>query len=104
MNSGLTVAIATVVAIALGVHFYAKLLSTLRWRHRILWETLGKPTLLMVSLDRTFRLQSFIFSRKALQTGDKEISSTVVIIRVFTFAFVLAVVVAGIALGWKIVG
>lgn len=97
MPAELTFAITAVIAIALGFHFYAKLVATLRWRHRILWEKLGKPTLWMASLDRTFRLQSFIFSGDALKTGDKEISSTVTILRMFTVLGLLALV--GILVG-----
>ncbi len=67
-----------------------RLVTTLRWRHRILWEKLGKPTLLMASADRFFRVQSFIFSRHSLTTGDKEITSSVIFLRLFVLVLVLS--------------
>jgi hypothetical protein len=104
MTPELTIAITAVVAIALGFYLYVRLVTTLRWRHRTLWESLGKPTVLMLSLDRTVRLQSFIFSGNALKTGDREISSTVIILRVFTLLALVAVVSILVVAARKIVG
>lgn len=97
MNPGLLISILIVVVLALGIHFYAKLLTTLRWRHRILWEKLGKPTVMMASVDRFFRVQSFIFSKPALSTQDKEITSSVIVLRLFVLALLFAVTAT---IGW----
>ncbi|MGK0186105.1 MAG: hypothetical protein ACI9R3_001888 [Verrucomicrobiales bacterium] len=97
MTPALSISITMVVALALGIHFHAKLLTTLRWRHRILWEELGKPTLMMASVDRFFRVQSFIFSRQSLTTGDKEITSSVIFLRLFVIVLVLSVIACA---GW----
>ena len=104
MTSELTIAIAIVICLALGVHFYAKLLTTLRWRHRILWEGLGRPKFMMASVDRLVRLQSFIFSGKALRTGDKDITTTVVYLRIFALLLVVGIAAVVLAIGRKFLG
>ena len=84
--------------IAFCVYSYANLLRSLRWRHRGIYEELGRPRLFMVSPDHSIRLQKFIFSRRALDTGDRELNATVRFLRVFTIVLVSALIGGSIAL------
>ena len=57
---------------------------------------------MMASVDRLVKLQTFIFSGKALRTGDKEITSTVIYLRIFTVILITGITVTVAAIVRKL--
>ena len=96
--------IAVAVGVIVGLPAYAKLLRILRWRHRTIWEDLGRPKMLMVSADRSLRLQSFLFSRQAAQTTDPELRGMVKFLRLFTLFLIVTVTAGTIGLLLALIG
>lgn len=84
--------VVVVLGVGIGVPAYSRLLRILRERHPEIYEKLGRPTLLMASPTRSVRLQQFLYSREALETGDGRLSSSIRFLRSFTLALILAVV------------
>ena len=88
-----TLLVVILAGVAIGVPAYRRLLRILRERHEALYDELGQPTMMMASPSRSQRLQKFLYSKRALSTGDSELTSTVRFLRVFTVLLIISVMV-----------
>ncbi len=80
-----------VLGVGVGVPAYVRLLRRLREAHPELWESLGRPSMLMASPSRSASLQRFIYSERAVSTGDPALTASIRFLRIFAPALIVAV-------------
>ena len=94
-----------VVGVTVGIPAYSKFLRILRERHIAIYNELGRPTITMGSPSKSIRLQRFLYSKRAIQTGDSELTATARFLRIFTVllvVIVLACIVLVFSSAWSL--
>ncbi len=94
MESELTILLPTVlIGAAVGVWHYRRLFEMLREHHNPTYETLGRPTVLNVSLRKSAAVQRFLYEGSFENLGDEELIGICRFLRIFTPVFVTVVVI-----------
>lgn len=80
-----------ILGVGIGVPAYARLFRRLREAHPALWESLGRPSMMMASPSRSAGLQRFLYSERAVTTGDPQLTASVRFLRIFAPLLIAAV-------------